>query len=144
MRSLNPDYRDAVDEIFERAGFVRDLGLRVADAGVGWCESVMELTSRHLQHHGYAHAGVLATVGDHTAGGAGTTLVRIDECVLTAEFKVNFLRPARGRLLRCRSQVLKPGRTLIVVESEVRAEDGTPGPLAAKSTVTLAVVPKPR
>lgn len=143
MDIRNPAYRAAVTEIFDRAGFIRDLGLRVLDTGPGWCESGLDLEPRHLQQHGYVHAGVLATVGDHTAGAAGTTLVEAAECVLTAGFQVNFLRPARGDRLRCRSQVLKPGRTLIVVESEVHADRGGETRLAAKSTVTLAVVAKP-
>jgi len=39
---------------------------------------------------------VQATAADHTAGGAAGTLVRSNEMVLTAEFKINLLRPALG------------------------------------------------
>jgi len=86
------------------------------------------------------HAGVLATVADHTAGAAGSTLLAADEYVLTAEFKINLLRAARGERLVCRAQVLKPGRILTVVESEVFSVTDEAPTLVAKASVTLAVL----
>ena len=79
-------------------------------------------------------------MADHTAGGAGGTLVKEGDLVLTAEFKINFLRPAIGESFRCRAMVLKPGKTLIVTESEVYANQGGKEKLVAKAIVTLAVV----
>jgi len=40
--------------------------------------------------------------------------------------------------LRCRATVLKPGKTLIVVESEVHSVRDGKEKLVAKATVTLA------
>jgi uncharacterized protein (TIGR00369 family) len=95
---------------------------------------------RHYQHHDFVHAGVQATIADHTAGAAATTLIRDTELVLSAEFKINLLNTARGEALRCRAEVLKAGRMLVVVESEVFAVSGEKERLVAKATVTLAVV----
>ena len=81
-----------------------------------------------------------ATLADHTAGTAAFTLVRADQIVLTAEFKINFLRPARGTQLICRSSVLKPGRQLTVVESEVFCVNNHEERLVSKATVSIAVV----
>ena len=128
--------------MFEQAAFVNDLGIRLVDAGPGWCETELEVLPRHFQHHDYVHAGVQATMADHTAGAAATTLVGEHEYVLSAEFKINFLRPARGQQLRCRSQVLKPGRTLIVVESEILAGDREQSTLVAKAMFTMAILAK--
>ena len=58
--------------------------------------SALEVGGRHLQQDTFIHAGVLATMADHTAGAAAGTLVDIEEIVLTAEFKVSLLRPAVG------------------------------------------------
>ena len=140
MEAKNPDYKAAVREIFDRAAFVNDVGIRLADCGPGWCESELAIKPRHYQHHDVVHAGVQATIADHTAGAAATTLIRDTELVLSAEFKINLLNTARGEVLRCRAEVLKAGRTLIVVESEVFARWGDKERLAAKATVTLAVV----
>jgi uncharacterized protein (TIGR00369 family) len=83
---------------------------------------------------------VQATMADHTAGGAAATMIEPDHIVLTAEFKINLLRAAKGDRLTCRSQVLKPGSRLIVVESEVRCENEGTSILASKATASMAVV----
>ena len=143
MEATNPNYKAAVREIFERAAFVNDVGIRLAGCGPGWCESELDVVPRHYQHHDFVHAGVQATIADHTAGAAATTLIQDTELVLSAEFKINLLNTARGEGLRCRAEVLKAGRMLIVVESEVFAISGERKRLVAKATVTLAVVGKP-
>jgi len=143
MEPRNPAYREAVGGIFLSARFVQDLGIELASADPGRCESVLAVAGRHLQQDGFVHAGVIATMADHTAGGAANTLVAAEETVLSAEFKINLLRPAAGPRLRCRAAVLKAGRTLIVAESEVFAEAPEGPRLVAKALVTLAVVPRP-
>jgi uncharacterized protein (TIGR00369 family) len=141
MNPANPEYPAKAREIFARAAFVRDLGIALTGIRPGACESELEIQTRHLQQNGYVHAGVLATLADHTAGAAAGTLVRADQGVLSIEFKINFLRPAVGGRLRCRSQVLRPGRTLSVVESELLMDEPPDDRLVAKATVTLAIVP---
>lgn len=145
MEPRNPQHSAAVRALFTDAPFTEDLGLRHHDDGLGWCETELALKRRHLQQTGTVHAGVLATVADHTAGGAGTSLVAADEHVLSAEFKINMLRPAVGQRLRCRAEVLKAGRRLSVVEAWVHAHGGAGNEpvLVAKATVTLAVIRAP-
>lgn len=69
--------------------------------------------------------------------------------ILTAEFKMNFLRPASGKFLYCISKVLKPGSAIIVSESWVYSVKEncfeqkpivTNSSLVAKGTFTLACV----
>jgi uncharacterized protein (TIGR00369 family) len=86
------------------------------------------------------HAGVLSTLADHCAGAAATTQLQAGEFVVTAEFKINLLRGARGERLRCRAEVLKPGRRLAVVEAQVWVESGGTAELVAKLNATMAVV----
>ena len=141
MKPRTPDFPEKVRTIFHRAPFIGDLGITLEDLGPGWCESSLAVAPKHRQQDGYVHAGVQATIADHTAGGAAGTLAAEGELVLTVEFKINFLRPARGERLRCRATVLRQGRTVNVAESEVFAvRDGTEK-LVAKAMVTLAMVP---
>ncbi len=126
--------------VFGQAPFIALLGLRLDSAAQGVCETSLVLAERHLQHDGFVHAGVQATVADHTAGTAASTLLRTGQIVLTAEFKINFLRPATGHTLACIARVLKAGSTLTVVESEVYCDGGAARRLTAKAIVTLAVV----
>jgi uncharacterized protein (TIGR00369 family) len=125
---------------FEGAPFVRDVGLQFVDCGAGWCEAALELQPRHFQHTGVVHAGVITTLADHCAGGAGQLMCGPDEHVVTLEFKINLLRPGVGDRLTCRADVLKPGKAFHVVEAQVWAHRGASKALVAKLNATLAVV----
>ena len=140
METKNPNYRDKLERAFLGAAFVAENGIRLVDCGPGWCEAVIELTPHHLQHIGVPHGGLIATLADHTAGGAAATLVAGDEHVLTAEFKVSFLRGVKAERLFCRAEVIKPGSQLVFVESTVEAEAAGKRTLISKASVTLAVV----
>lgn len=131
------------ERVFHAAPFIRHLGLQLESAGPGECRTSLLVAEQHLQQDGFVHAGVQASVADHTAGVAASTLVTEGQQVLSVEFKINLLRTAKGSELRCRAKVLKAGRTLTVVESEVHC--GTPDNLrlVSKATVTLAIINQP-
>ena len=129
-----------IDRIFNSAPFVSRLGLRLVSLDSGACDTELAVEEWHLQQDGFVHAGVQATVADHTAGAAAATLLEPGRIVLTLEFKINLLRPARGHRLTCRSRVLKPGSRIIVVESEVYCEGDETAPLVSKATASMAVV----
>ncbi len=71
------------------------------------------------QQHGYLHAGVVTTIADSAAGYAAYTLMPAGSEVLSVEFKVNLLRPAKGEAFLARAEVIKPGKTLTVVRADV-------------------------
>jgi uncharacterized protein (TIGR00369 family) len=126
--------------VFNQAPFIALLGLRLDSAADGECRTSLALAEKHLQQDGLVHAGVQASVADHTAGTAASTLLQPGQIVLSAEFKINMLRPAKGDTLTCVAKVLKAGSTLIVVESEVYCGNGDDLRLTAKATVTLVIV----
>jgi uncharacterized protein (TIGR00369 family) len=128
-----------VRRIFDNANFVRDLGIELALVEDEFCETFLTPTGRHAQQHGLIHAGVLATMADHTAGCAARSAVGLEQDVITVEFKINFLRPAIADRLRCRGRVLRAGRMLVICEAEVFAEKDSEEKLVSKATVTLAV-----
>ena len=68
FESKDPDWRQRVSEIFSQANFVRDLGVCLVDLGPGWVESELTVEPRHMQQDGVVHAGVQATLADHSAG----------------------------------------------------------------------------
>jgi uncharacterized protein (TIGR00369 family) len=140
VQARNPDYRRLIEDGFALAPFVRDNAIALADCGPGWCASTMTLEARHLQQHGAAHGGLIATIADHTAGGAAATLVEAGSHTMTAELKVSMLRPARGARLECRAQVLKAGRTISFVEAEVFAIEDGRRELVAQASATMAVI----
>ncbi|MCH9004414.1 MAG: PaaI family thioesterase [Proteobacteria bacterium] len=132
--------REELEQKFNAAPFVANLGIRLVSLGSGTCETELDVEPRHLQQDGFVHAGVQATMADHTAGGAAATMIEPDHIILTAEFKINLLRAAKGDQLTCRSKVLKPGSRLIIVESEVQCENEGTSKLVSKTTVSIAVI----
>jgi uncharacterized protein (TIGR00369 family) len=80
-------------------------------------------------------------MADHTAGYAAFTTVSENLRILTIEFKINFLKPAYGSALRCRSQVVNRGRQIIVAESEVYDVREKSETLVAKGIITMMAVP---
>ena len=140
MKKLHELPREEVDRIFNAAPFVASLGIRLVGINPGICETELDVEPRHLQQDGFVHAGVQATMADHTAGGAAATLIEPNHMILTAEFKINLLRAAKGERLTCRSKVLKPGSQLIVVESEVLCENEGTTKLVSMTTASIVVV----
>ncbi|GAA0786491.1 PaaI family thioesterase [Marinobacterium sediminicola] len=136
----NPEYEQETRRVFDEAPFIRSLGVELCEFKPGACLTRLPLKHEHRQQDGFVHAGVQATLADHTAGTAGATLTGPGERVLTAEFKINLLRAASGEALECRARVLKPGRMLIVVESDVYAVAEGKRQLVSRAMVTLAVV----
>lgn len=133
------ELRDRIAGIFDRAPFMGLLGVRLVDVGEGWVETEMELTEQLRQQHGFAHAGVVSTLADHTAGAAATTAVDEGRSVLTADYTIHLLRPGAGTRLTSRGEVVRVGRALIVAQADVWA-DGTH---CARYTGTMAVVDRP-
>jgi len=134
--------REEIDRIFYCAPFINDLGITLIEYGEGRCETRLTLTDKHLQQDGLVHAGVQATIADHTAGTAAATLIGAKQMVLTVEFKINLLRAARGQSLLCRARVLKPGSRLSVVESEVYCDAPGSVTLVSKALITMAILDK--
>ena len=137
------DFGTAIEQGFRDAPFVAHLGLELEGLGPGWCEARLDVQPWHLQQTGVVHAGVVATLADHCAGAAATTQLAQGEFVVTAEYKINLLRGARGERLHCRAEVLKPGQTLAVVEAQVFAERAGQRELVAKLNATMGII-RPR
>jgi uncharacterized protein (TIGR00369 family) len=129
-----------VREIFSKANFVNDLGIQIDELSLGQCQTHLKILPKHLQQTNVVHAGVLATLADHTAGGAAATHLKEDEFILSIEFKISLFRPAHGELLKCRSKVLKPGKSVIFTESEIFSVLNHQETLVSKTSVTLAVL----
>jgi uncharacterized protein (TIGR00369 family) len=142
MKPKNPNFKERLQKLFDGVPFVSDVGIKFEDCGPGWCETSIDILQKHLQQDQFIHAGVQATMADHTAGGAAGTLIGENEFILTVEFKINLLRPAVGDRLSCKAKVIRPGNKLIVVESEVFSNHLNSAKLVSKATVTLMVLNK--
>lgn len=96
-----------------------DYDVKIVSVGDG--ESIIDIPIKEemLQFHGSVHGGVLATVADMAMAAAVNSLVAENEFTVTAELKVNYLRPATGNVLRANANVIKRGKTLTHCQCEV-------------------------
>jgi uncharacterized protein (TIGR00369 family) len=104
---------------------------------------VIELAFRPdlTQQHGFLHAGVVTSVMDSACGYAALSLMELDVAVLSVEFKVNLLAPARGKRFRAHGRVIRAGRTVTVTSAEFRViEASSEGPGAAMEGTTDELV----
>jgi len=90
------------------------------------------------QQHGLFHGGVVASLVDVACGYAALSVMPGDGEVLTVEFKIHFLKPARTDRLVAVGQVIQAGRTLTVCEGS--AFDATRTRVLARMTATMMAV----
>lgn len=122
-------------------GFPAAIGFEVDQAAYGLFETRLKIRSDHSQQDGFVHAGVIATMADHTAGYAAYTTVTEAFRILTIEFKINFFKPAIGKYIICLSKVVNNGKKIKVSESELFSLNEDQEKLIAKAMVTLIAIP---
>lgn len=118
------DFRARVRASFDRQAWMATLGARLAGIEDGEVRIALPFSPRLSQQHGYLHAGVVTGIVDSACGYAALTQGP-DGCeVVSAEFKVNLLRPALGARFVAIGTVRHAGRRLAVCTGEVRAFAG--------------------
>jgi uncharacterized protein (TIGR00369 family) len=137
--ALDPGTEHRIRESMGRQTLLTTLGVSIAELGAG--RVVLDLPYRAdlCQQNGYVHAGAITALADSACGYAALSLMAGDRDVLTVEFKVNLLSPARGDRFRAAGEVIRAGRTLTVCSAEVTAwaDDGDGRPSASLVRVAL-------
>ncbi len=119
---------------------MRLLGARIVEAGEGFCTLEVPFSEDVTQQERYFHGAVIGAVGDNAGGYAALTLAPPDREVLTVEYEVNFLVPARGERFVARGEVVTAGR-LFVCRAEVSAVAGGGETLCAALLQTVSLSP---
>ena len=107
---------------FAKQGLMRTLGATLHKVTSGQVEIVLVPKPEISQQHGFVHAGAVSAIADTAAGYAALTVMPMDRGVLTTEFKINLLAPARGECIIARGKVVRAGRTLTLAQTEVLAQ----------------------
>lgn len=121
-------------------GFVEFCGIQPVNIEMGRFESKIRIEENHRTQDNFIHAGLIATMSDHTAGYAAFTIVAENIRILTVEFKINFLKPAYGNALHCKSEIISAGKQIIVAQSSVYDIRDTDEKMVSRSTLTLMAV----
>jgi uncharacterized protein (TIGR00369 family) len=120
-----------VDPAFEqrcRASFARQKAMALIGASLtvvepGYVEIALPYRDDLTQQKGFVHGGIIGMIADTACGYCAFSLMPADCSLVTVEYKINILSPARRALL-AKGQVVKPGRTLTIARAEVYADDG--------------------
>lgn len=140
LRPADTDFAARVRASFERQAVMHTLQATLDTVEAGRVVIMLPHRAELTQQHGFLHAGIVSTALDSACGYAAFSLMPADAAVLTIEFKVNLLAPARGPLFRFEGQVTKAGRTISVVDGRAFQRDGEEESLIATMTATVMTV----
>ena len=113
-----------VRDSFARQKAMSLIGASLFNIDKGESEIRLPYRADLTQQKGFVHGGVIGMIADSAAGYAAYSMMPASASLVTVEYKMNILAPARGSLV-ARGSVIKSGRTLTVARAEVYAEDGT-------------------
>jgi uncharacterized protein (TIGR00369 family) len=136
----DPAFQARIQASFSKQGLMTSLGASLVHVAPGAVEIALPASPSVSQQHGFVHAGALAAIADTAAGYAALSLVPAGVGVLTTEFKINLVAPAKGERVIARGRVVKAGRTLTLAQTEVFAESAAGEKLVALLTATLMVI----
>ena len=126
-----------VRESFALQGAMHTLGAELTRIEPGIVDISLDWAQGLTQQHGFLHAGMVSTALDSACGYAGLTQMPANAAVLTIEFKINLLAPAKGQRFRMEGRVIKAGRTITVAEGRAYAIDRGKEKLIATMGCTL-------
>jgi uncharacterized protein (TIGR00369 family) len=134
------DFRERVQSSFSRQKVMNLIGAELVRIEPGEVDIQIPYRYDLTQQHGFMHAGVITTVVDSACGYAALSLMPADASVLTVEFKVNLLSPAKGEWFLAKGKVVKPGQTITVCSGEVYAMGEKEPKLVAAMTATMIML----
>ena len=136
------DIHKRIADSFGLQGLMGVLDAKLVLVQEGDVHIEMPFAARLSQQHGYVHAGAITSIVDTACGYAALTRAPPGYEVVTAEFKVNLLRPALGERFLAIGTVQNAGKLLTVCTGEVRAFTGAGAPykVVALMQATMANV----
>jgi uncharacterized protein (TIGR00369 family) len=126
-----------VRDSFARQKAMSLIGASLAAVEAGASEIRLPYRADLTQQKGFVHGGIIGMIADSACGYAAYSLMPSSASLVTVEYKMNILAPARGSLV-AHGKGVKSGRTLTVARAEVYAEDGTH---VASMQQTLMILP---
>lgn len=139
-RSLNLNMYERIKVSFDKQGLMQTFNAKLLSVQEGEVKISCDFSSGLSQQHGFFHAGVMTSIVDSACGYSAWTVMEESKEVLTVEFKVNFIKPAKTNKIVAVGKVLQAGKTLVVCEGYVFNE--SENKLLAKMTATMIAVSK--
>jgi uncharacterized protein (TIGR00369 family) len=134
----------ALPELYKEwasSGMIANIGGRIVDVGPGTLTLEANLTT---EKHSFptsrgpiVHGGAIATLADEALASVAFTVADEDQTTVTADLKVDFLRPATPGRLVARATVRHRTRRLAFTEARVEQADGQ---VVAEARAVIAYV----
>ena len=126
LQSADPAFAEVIRSSFDRQGMMRMFGARLGEISPGRVAIELPFGEAVGQQQRLFHGGAIGAIGDIAGGYAALSLMPAGSEVVTVEYKINFIRPAKGGLLRAEGQVLRAGRSMTVARIDVSLVEGGP------------------
>ncbi len=136
------DLQKRIEVSYKSQRLMETLGARLVSVTEGEVQIELPFSEKLSQQHGYIHAGAITSVVDSACGYAALTKAPLECEVVTAEFKINLVRPAIGERFLAIGKVQSSGKLLTVCTGEVRAFTGTEYKVVAIMQATIINVRK--
>ena len=137
----DPEFAARVRASFGRQRAMQLIGASLANVEPGFCEIHLPWRDDLTQQKGYIHGGIIGMIADSACGYAAYSLMPASASLVTVEYKINIMAPAREGLLVARGEVVKPGRTLSITSGEVYLRQAERSVLVAAMQQTLMMLP---
>ena len=137
------NYKEKVIDSFNHQDVMQTINASIVDVQPGLVEITFPYDKSLTQQHDFIHGGIVSTVLDSACGYSAFSLMPADSGILTIEFKVNLLSPAKGEWFQAIGKVKKPGRTITVSDGEMYAYHGDNKKLIATMVGTMMTINDP-
>ncbi len=134
------DFEARVRASFARQRVMTTIGAELTKVAPGEVDIELLFREDLTQQHGYLRAGIVAAVVDSACGYAAMSLAPVGTEVLSIEFKLNLLSPAKGARFVARAGVKRAGRNVTVCAGDLFALEGGAEKLVATMLATMMTV----
>jgi uncharacterized protein (TIGR00369 family) len=138
FKPAHADVERVVRTSFGKQGFLGNIGAWLVDVKPGHVIIELPFSAKVTQQQGLFHGAAIGAIGDSAGGYAALTLMPEHSEVVSIEYKINFVRPAKGQMLRAEGHVLRAGKSVSVSRVDVFAIDQ--GPTGETKTELVAVL----
>lgn len=130
--------KEFAQQVFRSQPFSQFLGAELTDASADSAEISLTVLEHHTQQHGFVHGGVVSYLADNALTFAGGLALGGD--ALTSEFKINYVRPAKGKRLVARARAAHSGKRQAVCRCEIVCVTDDEEKLVALAQGTIVAV----
>ena len=123
--------QEFLEMINTRCDYNKHNHIYTSDIGPDYSVVESELRPESLNPSGMAHGGFVYSMCDVAAG---VIIAQRSDNFVTLSGNLYFMRPSKGKKLRCEAKLIKSGRTVSVVDTCVYDDAGT---LTAKGTFEI-------